>query len=285
MGRRLEFTKMHGIGNDYIYVDCFEKDLERVPELARLLSRRHFSIGADGLVLILPSEIADARMRMFNADGSEAEMCGNAVRCVAKFLYEKGICKQERIKLETASGVKVLELGCKGAVVERVRVDMGEPILSSSLIPVVHEKEQVIGEPFVVEDRELALTCVSMGNPHAVFFVPEINDDLVMGLGPKIECHGIFPKRINVEFVQVLSPEAVRMRVWERGSGETLACGTGACAVCVAAVLRGLCARSLRVELLGGELEIEWSEENNRVYMTGPAAVAFEGSVDLSGWV
>jgi diaminopimelate epimerase len=222
---------------------------------------------------------------MFNADGSEAEMCGNAVRCVAKFLYEKGICKQERIKLETASGVKVLELGCKGAVVERVRVDMGEPILSSSLIPVVHEKEQVIGEPFVVEDRELALTCVSMGNPHAVFFVPEINDDLVMGLGPKIECHGIFPKRINVEFVQVLSPEAVRMRVWERGSGETLACGTGACAVCVAAVLRGLCARSLRVELLGGELEIEWSEENNRVYMTGPAAVAFEGSVDLSGWV
>lgn len=285
MGRRLEFTKMHGIGNDYIYVDCFEKDLERVPELARLLSRRHFSVGADGLVLILPSEIADARMRMFNADGSEAEMCGNAVRCVAKFLYEKGICKQERIKLETASGVKVLELGCKAGVVERVRVDMGEPILSSSLIPVMHEKEQVIGEPFVVEDREMELTCVSMGNPHAVFFVPEINDDLVLGLGPKIECHRAFPKRINVEFVQVLSQEAVRMRVWERGSGETLACGTGACAVCVAAVLRGFCARCLRVELLGGELEIEWSKENNRIYMTGPAAVAFEGSVDISGLV
>lgn len=280
MTRTLQFTKMHGIGNDYIYVNCLEHPLDRPEEAAIRLSHRHFGVGSDGLVLILPSATADFQMRMFNADGSESEMCGNAVRCIAKYVYEKGLTTKKVIELDTKGGKKILELTLSGETVTSVRVDMGEPILKGSLVPIAIDANPVLNHPLDIGGIQLRMTCVSMGNPHAVFFVEEITDDLVLRIGPMIEKHPLFPRRTNVEFVQVLSPTELRMRVWERGSGETLACGTGAAAVLVAAVLNELTERKAKIHLLGGDLEIEWAA-NNHVYKTGPAAYSFEGTVEL----
>lgn len=272
----MRFTKMHGIGNDYIFVDCFHETLAEAPEtLAAKVSERHFGIGGDGLILILPSNVADARMRIFNADGSEAEMCGNGVRCVAKYVYEHGIAKRNPLTIETGRGVLTLHLEVKDDRVQSVTVDMGEPILDPARIP-VRLNGTVIEHPINVDGVDLAITCVSMGNPHCVIFRPEIDDLLVTQIGPKLERHPLFPNRTNVEFVQVLSPSEVRMRVWERGSGETLACGTGACAVCVAGVLAGRLDRKVLVHLLGGDLQIEWRSDGH-VFMTGPATEVFTG--------
>ena len=272
----MRFTKMHGIGNDYIFVDCFHETLAEAPEtLAAKVSERHFGIGGDGLILILPSNVADARMRIFNADGSEAEMCGNGVRCVAKYVYERGIAKKNPLTIETGRGVLTLHLEVKDDRVQSVTVDMGEPILDPARIP-VRLNGTVIEHPINMDGVDLAITCVSMGNPHCVIFRPEIDDHLVTQIGPKLERHPLFPNRTNVEFVQVLSPSEVRMRVWERGSGETLACGTGACAVCVAGVLAGRLDRKVLVHLLGGDLQIEWRSDGH-VFMTGPATEVFTG--------
>lgn len=271
---------MHGIGNDYIYVNCLESVPNDPPALSTRLSHRHFGIGADGLVLILPSKTADFRMQMFNADGSESEMCGNAVRCIAKYVYDRGLTKKTEITLETGAGPKRLELRVSGGAVQSVRVDMGEPILDPRAIPVESNRNPVIAEPFEIDGVRLELNAVSMGNPHAIFFVDEITDDLVLKVGPKIERHAKFPRRVNVEFVKVISPSELRMRVWERGSGETLACGTGAAAVLVAAVLTERANRKAKIHLLGGDLEIEWAE-NNHVFKTGPAAFSFDGTVEI----
>lgn len=280
----MRFTKMHGAGNDYIYVDCFDEPLPRDPgALSRKLSDRHFAIGGDGLVLICRPESPghDARMRMYNADGSEAQMCGNAIRCVAKYLFDHRIVPKDRMTIETGRGPLVLDLETADGFAHRVRVNMMPPILQAAQIPTTLPGDPPIDAPLTVDGRIVRVTCVSMGNPHAVIYVEEPTDEWVLGVGPKIERSGAFPSRVNVEFVQVLSPARVRMRVWERGSGETLACGTGACAVCVAGVVSGRTGRRIVAELLGGELELEWSETDNAVYMTGPAAVAFRGSVDL----
>jgi diaminopimelate epimerase len=242
------------------------------------MSKPHFGIGADGLVLILPSETADARMRMFNADGSEAEMCGNGVRCVAKYVYDHHIAHKEKLRIETGRGVLTLELEVEADKARRVRVDMGEPILQADLIPTTLPGSPVVNQELLVAGRTLRVTCVSMGNPHCVTYVDRLSDDWVLGIGPKVETDGHFSKRVNAEFVEVVGPNEVRMRVWERGSGETLACGTGACAVCVAGVLTARTARRLVVHLPGGDLELEWAE-NNHVYLTGPAVEVFSGDV------
>lgn len=280
MKRKISFTKMHGTGNDYIYLDCLKRNVELSPDEVIRLSDRHFGIGGDGVVMIMPSSVADFRMRMFNADGSEAEMCGNAVRCIAKYVFDKGITDKQTLELETKGGIKRLALCVQQGKVQSVRVDMGEPILEAAEIPVNLSLPRVVNEAFSVEGHEFRMTCVSMGNPHAVFFVDEITDELVLGLGPKIERHELFPKRVNVEFVRLLEKDLVEMRVWERGSGETLSCGTGASAVGVACVLNGITSRSLRVCVLGGELQIEWAEDNH-VYKTGPATFVFEGEVEI----
>lgn len=278
---KIPFVKMHGAGNDYIYIDLLDGDGDPLPpETIRTLSDRHFGIGGDGVVFICRSDRADFRMRMFNADGSEAEMCGNAVRCVAKYLYDRGKTRKTTIALETKGGIKELALHLEHGSVKTVRVDMGEPILEAQRIPVLAESERVIAEPFEVEGHQLSMTCVSMGNPHAVFIVDAIRDEHIHRLGPRIERHPRFPARVNVEFIEVLDPTTLRMRVWERGSGETLACGTGACAAYVAAVLQGRCERRGKVHLLGGTLEMEWAE-NNHVYKTGPAEFVFEGVVEV----
>lgn len=282
---KIPFTKMHGLGNDYIYFDCIaEPDLIPHPEaVAPRLSDRHFGIGGDGIVLILKHDKADFRMRMFNADGSEAEMCGNAIRCVTKYLCDRGhVGSRDRIKIQTGAGMLEIAIrrGPRGEFAA-ARVNMGEPRLKGLFIPVNIDKETVVGEKLTLPSgREYCMTCVSMGNPHAVFFVDEITDAQVLGDGPKIETHEMFPRKINVEFVKVISPTEVRMRVWERGAGETLACGTGASAVVVACVLNKLTGRKVTVHLRGGDLEIEWAADNN-VYMTGPAATAFTGTVEI----
>jgi len=273
----MKFTKMHGAGNDYVYVNCFESvELGDVVELAKAISDRHFGVGGDGLVLICPSERADARMVMYNADGSEAEMCGNAVRCVAKFVYDHGIAAKENLTIETGRGVLALQCSVVAGKVDRVRVNMAQPILESAKIPTTLAGDPPVKVPLKVADRTLEVTCVSMGNPHAVTFVDEVNDDWVLNIGPQVEVHEAFPRRINAEFIQVISRSEVVMRVWERGSGETLACGTGACASVVAGVLAGLLDRKVLVRLTGGDLEIEWSE-SGEVYMTGPATEVFSG--------
>lgn len=273
----MQFTKMQGAGNDYVYVDCFRETLPADPAVvAQQVSDRHFGIGGDGLILICPSEVADARMRMFNADGSEAEMCGNGIRCVAKYVYDHGIARRPTLKLETGAGIKTVDLEVADGVARRVRVDMGEPILQSQCIPTTLPGDPVVNVALGIDGRLLAVTCVSMGNPHCVSFVERLSDDWVLGVGPKVETDPHFPRRVNAEFVEVLSPAEVRMRVWERGSGETLACGTGACAVCVAGVLSGRTGRKVLVHLLGGDLELEWGA-NNHVYMTGPAEEVFSG--------
>lgn len=273
----MRFTKMHGAGNDYVYVNCFEPvELGDVPELARQISDRNFGVGGDGLVLICPSERGDARMRMYNADGSEAEMCGNAVRCVAKFVYDHGIAKKEELQIETGRGVLTLQCSTSNGLVDRVRVNMDQPILTSAEIPTTLPGDPPVNAPLQIGDRTLEVTCVSMGNPHAVTFVDEVSDDWVLSIGPQVEVHEAFPRKINAEFIEVLSPTETRMRVWERGSGETLACGTGACAAVVSGVLAGVNERRVTVHLRGGDLEIEWAE-SGEVYMTGPATEVFSG--------
>ncbi|NLY76278.1 MAG: diaminopimelate epimerase [Firmicutes bacterium] len=273
----MKFTKMHGIGNDYIYVNLFEEKIDAPERLAVRISDRHFGVGGDGLVLITPSTKADAGMRMFNADGSEAEMCGNAIRCVGKYLYEHGIVDRKNITVETLAGIKRLNLEVNDGKVSAVTVDMGEPILQSDLIPVGGVSRIIKGETIAVNDHTYQFTAVSMGNPHCVIFVPEITDEMVLSDGPVIEKDPLFPRRTNVEFVKVNGPDSLTMRVWERGSGETLACGTGACASVVAAILNNLTDRRVTVKLLGGELRIEWDEASNHVFMTGPAVAVFEG--------
>lgn len=273
----MRFTKMQGAGNDYVYVNCFAEPLPADPaELARKISDRHFGVGGDGLVLICPSKTADARMRMFNADGSEAEMCGNAVRCVAKYVYDRGIAKKTSMAIETGRGVLLLGLEVVDGRVERARVDMGPPILKAAEIPTTLAGEPVVGVTLPLADRTLEVTCVSMGNPHCVTYVDKLSDDWVHRIGPQIERNEHFPRRVNAEFVEVVSPTEVRMRVWERGSGETLACGTGASAVCVAGVLAGKTGRHVLVHMPGGDLELEWAADDH-VYMTGPAVEVFSG--------
>ena len=274
----MRFNKMQGAGNDYVYVDCFTQPAPTDPAaLSRAVSDRHFGIGSDGLILIMPSERADARMRMFNADGSESEMCGNGVRCVAKFVYDHGIARKPKLAIETGRGVLALELQVERDRVQRVRVDMGEPILEAERIPTTLPGKPPIDVPLSVNDQTLRVTCVSMGNPHCITYVDAITDALVHGIGPRVENHPAFPRRTNVEFVRVNRPDDVTLRVWERGSGETLACGTGACAVAVAGVLTGRTAREITAHLPGGDLQLHWSATDNHVYMTGPAVEVFSG--------
>ncbi|MCO6459539.1 MAG: diaminopimelate epimerase [Pirellulaceae bacterium] len=277
----MRFTKMHGAGNDYVYVNCFEQQVTRPAELAQAISHRRFGVGADGLILILPSERADARMRMFNADGSESEMCGNGIRCVAKYVHDHGICRRDRLRIETGAGVLPVDLELEDGLVRRVRVDMGPPILEPDRIPTKLPGTPVVNRSLEIDGRSLQVTSVSMGNPHCVVFVPEATDELVLGLGPRIETSPSFPARVNVEFVEVLSPSEVRQRTWERGSGETWACGTGASAVCVAGVLSGRTERRIVNHLLGGDLELHWNEADDHVYMTGPATEVFQGEWPL----
>jgi diaminopimelate epimerase len=277
----MKFTKMQGAGNDYVYVNGFVEKIEDPAKLAIAISDRHFGIGSDGLVLILPSETCDFRMRMFNSDGSESEMCGNASRCIGKYVYDKGLTNKTTLTLETLAGVKALQLFI-GAdqKVEKVTVDMGEPILDAALIPVTSDKNRVINEPLAFNSEiQYNITTVSMGNPHAVIFTSDILQLDLPKIGPVIENATIFPRRTNTEFIEVLTNNHVKMRVWERGSGETMACGTGACASVVAGVLNGLISRLTTVELLGGELTIEWKEEDNHVYLTGGATTVFEGEI------
>ncbi len=278
----MRFTKMHGISNDYIYVDASKEKIEDISNVAIKLSDRHTGIGSDGLVLIMPSEKCDFRMRMFNSDGSEAEMCGNASRCVAKFVYDKGLTKKTSFTLETLAGVKVLNvhLGADGKV-ETVTVDMGEPILKGLNIPTIFDKDKVVAQEIEVLGKKVLTTCVSMGNPHSVIFTTGIDSLDLEKIGPSYECHSAFPRKTNTEFVEVLSRSEVKMRVWERGAGETMACGTGACGVGVAGVLNGLTDRTVTVHLRGGDLTIEWRESDNHVYMTGGATTVFEGEVEI----
>jgi diaminopimelate epimerase len=286
----MRFTKMHGIGNDYVYVDCFRSSMPHDPAgLSRAVSDRHFGIGADGLILICPSDKADARMRMFNGDGSEAEMCGNGIRCVAKFVYDHGLVRKPVLTIETGRGVLTLELEVAGGMVKQVRVDMGEPILDPVKIPTTFPGERVVNVQLPISDPapsnawfhdcglDPRLTCVSMGNPHAILYCRQVRNVPLEVVGPVLETHEAFPRRTNVHFVEIHSPGEVTMRTWERGSGITLACGTGACSVAVAGVLSGRTQRRLLAHLPGGDLQLEWSETDNHVYMKGPATEVFSG--------
>ena len=273
----MKFTKLHGCGNGYIYVNLFEETLKNPADMAIKVSDHHFGIGSDGLITIGPSEIADFTMHIYNADGSEAEMCGNGVRCVGKYVYDHGLTDKTVVNVETGAGIMVLELNIEDGRVATVRVDMGEPIFEPEKIPVVAEGTPVLMEPITVGDKEWKMTCVSMGNPHAVVFVDDVKDFPLETYGPLFENHERFPKRTNTEFVKVVSPTEAYMRVWERGSAETWACGTGTCATVVACILNGLTERKVLVHLLGGDLTIEWDEETNHVFMTGPATEVFSG--------
>lgn len=274
----LTFTKMHGLGNDYVYVNTFQQPAPADPAaLAIAVSDRHFGVGSDGLILIGPSERADARMRMFNADGSESEMCGNGVRCVAKYIHDHGIATRPRVTVETGRGVLTLDLEVQNGRAQRVRVDMGPPILQAAQIPTTLPGDPPVNVPLTIDGVELALTAVSMGNPHVVAFVDDVQSFPVERLGAILERHPAFPKRVNVHFVQVLGPAEVRMRTWERGSGITLACGTGACSVAVAGVLTGRTGRTLLAHLPGGPLTLEWPADDASVFMTGPATEVFTG--------
>jgi diaminopimelate epimerase len=277
----MKFTKMHGAGNDYIYVNAMQEKVLNPSELAARISDRHFGIGSDGLVLIMASDCADFRMRMFNSDGSESEMCGNATRCIGKYVFDNGLTDKQSVTLETKAGIKVLELTVVDGKVSTVRVDMGEPILEPVNIPMDFPGDYAIQVPVTVRGKEYLLNGVSMGNPHAVIFTEGIEALNLPVIGPDFEHNELFPKRTNTEFVEVIDNEHVRMRVWERGAGETLACGTGACAVLVAGVLSGHLHRKAQVDLLGGSLQIEWNAENNHVYMTGDAVTVFEGEILL----
>lgn len=277
----MKFTKMEGLGNDYIYVNCFQEKVEHPEEIAVRYSDRHFGIGSDGLILICPSDIADFRMVMYNADGSQAEMCGNGIRCVGKYVYDYGLTRKTDVSVETLAGIKYLNLLVTNGTVEQVTVDMGAPILDAEQIPVAFSRTQVINEPILVNQTEYHMTCVSMGNPHAVVFVDSVKDIPLEKLGPLFENHRLFPKRINTEFVEIINDSEVNMRVWERGAGETLACGTGACASTVACILNQKTKDEIVLHLLGGDLKVKWDRAVNKVYMTGPAKVVFDGEIKL----
>lgn len=277
----MKFTKMHGCGNDYVYVNLFEEQIENPAKVSIAVSDRHFGIGSDGLITIGPSEIADFRMRIYNADGSEAEMCGNGIRCVAKYVYDHKLTDKTEITVETGAGVKTLQLTAEDDKVTLVRVDMGEPILTPDEIPVVADGDRVVDEPIVVDDKEWRMTCVSMGNPHAVVFVDDVAHFELEKYGPLFENHVRFPKRTNTEFVQIVSRNEAIMRVWERGSAETWACGTGTCATVMACILNGLTDNEVLVHLRGGDLRIAYDAKSNHIFMTGPATEVFEGEIQL----
>ena len=281
----MKFTKMHGLGNDYVYVNCFQEKIENPPAVARFVSDRHFGIGSDGLIMINPSEKADFEMEMYNADGSRGEMCGNGIRCVGKYVYDYGLTDKTRISVETLGGIKYLDLIVEDNKVKYVKVNMGTPGLAPECIPIVMEDakaKSVINEPIIVDGKEYHMTGVSMGNPHTVVYIEDVKGLDIEKVGPLFENHVRFPKRINTEFAKVIDRQTVEMRVWERGSGETLACGTGACAVAVSSILNGFTDETLTVKLLGGDLNIEWNREENLVYMTGPATVVFDGEIDIT---
>ena len=275
----MKFTKMHGCGNDYIYINGFVETVraEEKPELVRKMSDRHFGIGGDGVIFINPSEEADFEMEMWNADGTRAEMCGNGIRCVAKYVFDKKMTEKTSISIVSAGKIKYLDLTIENGVTQSVRVNMGSPILEPEQIPVKLPGDQIIKQPIVVCDKEYEITCVSMGNPHAVVFMDEVKDLDLEKIGPYFENHAVFPKRTNTEFVKVLDRETVEMRVWERGTGETFACGTGCCATVVSCILNGLTDDEVTVKVLGGEIQIHWDRKENLVYMTGPATTVFEG--------
>ena len=275
----IKFTKMHGLGNDYVYIDSINQTIENESSLAKFVSNRHFGIGSDGLILICKSDIADFQMRMFNSDGSEAEMCGNGIRCVGKFVYDKGLTDKTTVKIETLAGIKTLVLNTKDGKVETARVDMGEPILEAEKIPVISKEQPVKNLELEAENKKFKFTCVSMGNPHAITIVENTKEFDVEKYGKILEVDKAFPKKANIEFAQIIDKENIKMRVWERGAGETLACGTGACATAVACNLNGLTDRKVNIELLGGTLNIEWNETDNHVYMTGPAVTVFDGEL------
>ena len=277
----MKFTKMHGIGNDYVYVNCFQETVENPSEVAIKVSDRHFGIGSDGLILIKPSEKADFEMEMYNADGSQGAMCGNGIRCVAKYVYDYGLTDKTSISVDTKSGVKYLELTVEEGKVREVRVNMGSPELQTEKIPMIYPMDKVISQPLNVHEQIYEVTAVSMGNPHAVVYLDDVKNLKIEEAGPYFEKHRAFPESVNTEFVRVIDRNTVEMRVWERGSGETLACGTGACAVTVASVLNGYTEEEVTVKLLGGDLKILWDREKNLVYMTGPAAVVFDGEIQL----
>lgn len=277
----MKFTKMHGIGNDYVYVNCFEESVKNPAEVSKFVSDRHFGIGSDGLILISPSAIADFRMNIYNADGSQAEMCGNGIRCVAKYVYDYGLTDKTEISVETLAGIKYLRLQVENGKVASVEVNMGAPILEPKEIPVAVEESPVVNVPVEVKGKIYHMTCVSMGNPHAIIFMNNVKDLDIEAIGPYFENHTVFPKRTNTEFVEVLDRNTVNMRVWERGSDETLACGTGACATTVACILNDKTENEVTVHLLGGDLKIRWDREANQVYMTGPATVVFDGEITL----
>ena len=279
----LEFVKMHGLGNDYVYMDAINQIIKDRNELAKKVSDRHFGIGSDGLILICKSNIADFRMQMFNSDGTEAEMCGNGIRCVGKFVYDNGFTNKKNLTIETLAGIKKLELITKNEKVEAVKVDMGEPILEPEKIPVISKEIPVNDLNLNIIDKNLKFTCVSMGNPHAITFIDEnVNEFDVEKYGRLVEINEVFPKKTNVEFINIINKNKIKMRVWERGAGETLACGTGACASAVAAIINGYTDRNMIVELLGGNLEIEWNKNDNHIYMTGPAKIVFKGFYEES---
>ncbi len=277
----MKFTKMHGCGNDYVYVDLFEETVEDAPKLATVVSDRHFGIGSDGVITIGPSEVADFRMRIYNADGSEAEMCGNGIRCVAKYVYDHKLTDKTEIAVETGAGIKTLTLFTENEKVEQVRVDMGEPILEPSRIPVLSNKNPVIADPILVGNMEWRMTCVSMGNPHAVVFVKDVASFPIEQFGPLFEKHERFPKKTNTEFVQVISRTEVSMRVWERGSDETWACGTGTCATVMACIMNGYTENKVLVHLRGGDLTIEYDPNTKHIFMTGPATEVFHGEIEM----
>lgn len=277
----MKFTKMEGLGNDYVYVNCFRETVDNPSEVAKKVSDRHFGIGSDGLILIRPSEVADFRMDMYNADGSQAEMCGNGIRCVAKYVYDYGLTDKTSISIETLAGIKYLDLQVTDGKVSLITVNMGSPELVPDKIPVISDSKRVVDEPIEVDGTIYKMTCVSMGNPHCIVFVEDTASFPLETVGPLFENHERFPKRVNTEFIQLLDRETVNMRVWERGSGETLACGTGACASAVACILNGLTENEITLHLLGGDLVVRWDQEENLVYMTGPARVVFDGEIVL----
>lgn len=277
----MKFTKMQGCGNDYVYVNCFIETIENEPELARKVSDRHFGIGSDGMILIKPSKKADFIMDMYNADGSKSQMCGNGIRCVAKYVYDYGLTNKQQISIETGAGIKYLDLKVENDKVVEVTVNMGSPITKANQVPVISEQDEVIAMPITVLDTEYKMTCVSMGNPHAIVFVEDTKSIDIEKIGPVFENHKIFPERTNTEFIHVINRNLIDMRVWERGSGETLACGTGACASVYACILNGYTDDVVTVRLLGGELKIQYDSEKKTIFMTGPAVTVFDGEMFL----
>lgn len=280
---KIKFTKMQGCGNDYVYVNCMDKLIDNPEKVSQYISDRHFGIGSDGLILICPSDVADFRMAMYNADGSEGKMCGNGVRCIAKYVYEYGLTDKKKISLETKSGIKYLDMDIEDGKVQMVKVNMGAPVLKPAEIPVKTDNsmDSFINQPLDVDGNTFMVTCVSMGNPHAVVFIDDTKNLDIRKYGPGFEKHPAFPEQVNTEFVQVISRNEINMRVWERGSGETFACGTGTCASVVACVLNDKTDEKVTVHLLGGDLFIEYNRDNGTVWMTGPAEIVFDGEIEL----